>query len=131
MSKVVDNLLHKLHIQAKLLAITSDSASNNKTLIRHLHSRLLVLYNNEHSLFKLFMHFCGIQNHIRYIAHVLNRIVKDILVYLKTGTSTDAREIVEGPELLVELPADTTNTVVKLRIIILFIKKTPQQRQAW
>ena len=88
-------VLQDLKLERKLLAITSDSASNNRTLVKHLHHQLLKTYNDKvDTIFKSnlqpLMQFQGLQNHIRCIAHALNRIAKDILSALKTGTLQEA-----------------------------------------
>jgi hypothetical protein len=44
---VVYKTLQDLNLKHKLLAITSDSASNNRTLVEHLYERLLDEFDNE------------------------------------------------------------------------------------
>ena len=47
MALIVYNILLELTLQEKLLAAVSDSASNNGTLIPHLHQMLLKDFDNE------------------------------------------------------------------------------------
>jgi hypothetical protein len=47
MAEVVYKTLQDLNLKHKLLAVTSDSASNNGTLVEHLHERLLDEYDDE------------------------------------------------------------------------------------
>jgi hypothetical protein len=60
-AEVVYKMLQDLNLKHKLLAVTSDSASNNNTLVEHLHKRLLDEFDNEHnnelSNLKLLMRF--------------------------------------------------------------------------
>jgi hypothetical protein len=46
--EVVYEMLQDLNLKHKLLAVTSNSASNNSTLVEHLHKRLLDEFDNEH-----------------------------------------------------------------------------------
>jgi hypothetical protein len=47
MVEVVYKTLQDLNLKHKLLAITSDSASNNGMLVEHLYERLLDEFDNE------------------------------------------------------------------------------------
>ena len=42
-------MLQDLNLKHKLLAVTSDSAGNNGTLVEHLHKRLLKEFDNKHN----------------------------------------------------------------------------------
>lgn len=57
--EVVLKLVKDLNLKAKLLIVTSNSVSNNRTLINHLHNSLLHEFNNtldkEYGNFKLLM----------------------------------------------------------------------------
>ena len=69
------------------------------------------------------MQFCGKQSYIRCIAHVLNRIVQKILKDLKTRTAKEAKELKDVDII------GLLNGVVKIRLLVLWICKTPQRRQ--
>jgi hypothetical protein len=89
LSRVVFSALQDLNIKHKLFAIVSDSASNNSTLVDHLHKQLLNEFNNKLSdVFnsKLVIRFQGQKGYIHCIAYALNRICKDILAKLKSST---------------------------------------------
>ena len=47
MAEVVYEVLQDLNLKHKLLAVTGDSASNNGTLVEHLHEQLLDEFDNE------------------------------------------------------------------------------------
>jgi hypothetical protein len=79
---------------------------------------------------KPIMQFRGKQGRL---AHVLNRIVKKILSDLNTGTAKEARERVEAaardPQMKIQdIEIRSANSVVKIRLLILWIGKTPQCR---
>jgi hypothetical protein len=94
-AEVIYEMLHSLNLKQKLLAITGDSASNNNTMVEHLHTRLLDEFDNEHDNklgnLKLLIRFQGKQSYIRCLAHVLNLIAKDILGDLKSGLIEDTK----------------------------------------
>ena len=48
MAEVVYEMLQDLNLKHKLLAVTSDSAGNNGTLVEHLHTRLLDEFDDKH-----------------------------------------------------------------------------------
>ena len=80
-AQVVDCLLNKLGLGAKLLTITSDNASNNKTLVSKLYSIILNQFDTINNPLPSLpvMQFEGLASYIRYIAYVLNLIIFDIL----------------------------------------------------
>lgn len=84
-----------LNIMHKLLAVTSDSVGNNRTLVLHLHQHLLKHYNNEFDdefefNIKPLMQFQSAKSHIYCLVHALNWIVCDILTELKSRTMKEA-----------------------------------------
>ena len=97
MALVVFKCIQFLNIMHKLLAVTSDSASNNGTLVPHLHQHLLKHYDDEFDdefefNMKPLMRFQGAKSHIHCLAHALNRMVRDILTELKSGTMKEAQD---------------------------------------
>jgi hypothetical protein len=93
-ARITFKSLEQLRVLQKLLALTADNASNNDTLVEHLHCQLLTQFDDkvdlELSNIKPIMRFRGKQHRIRCIAHVLNLIVGQILSSLKTGTAKEA-----------------------------------------
>ena len=95
MVEVVYKALQDLNLKHKLLAVTSDSASNNGTLVEHLYERLLDEFDDELdediSNLKLLMQFKGRKSYIQCLAHALNRIAKDILANLNSSSIDDTK----------------------------------------
>ena len=87
------DLLCELDIESKLLSITGDSVSNNKSLMSEVEVRLREWFLSIESSNTL--RFCGQDSYIRCIAHVLNRIVKKLLETLKSGDCKSADASVE------------------------------------
>jgi len=115
MALVVFKCIQFLNIMHKLLAVTSDSASNNGTLVLHLHQHLLKHYDNEFDdefefNMKPLMRFQGAKSYIHCLAHALNRIVCDILTKLKSSTMKEAQDN--------EDDANIASPVAKLRHIV-------------
>jgi hypothetical protein len=115
MALVVFKCIQLLNIMHKLLAVTSDSASNNRTLVPHLHQHLLKHYDDEFDdefefNIKPLMRFQGAKSHIHCLAHALNRIVRDILTELKSRTMREAQDDKDD--------ANIAGPVAKLRHIV-------------
>jgi hypothetical protein len=112
---VVYNTLQYLVLRQKLLAVCSDNAANNLTLVEHLLERLSTEFDDEHddlySNLKDLMHFKGKKSHIRCLGHVLDLVVKVILADLKTGTMKEALDEVDTP----------SSAIAKLRHIVVWI----------
>ena len=106
-------MLKELEALYKLLALTADNATNNDTLVEHLHCQLLTLFDNEVDLemgnTQTVMRFRGKEHRIRCIAHVLNLIVYKILDDLKTGTAKEAKDLNEN-----SIKSSLLNRVVKI-----------------
>ena len=93
LASIVSELLRELGLRQKLLAITADNASNNGTLVDHLHKELLCEFDDyldpdleiSGGSPKPLMRFRGQKHYIRCSAHTLNLIVKDLLNYLKVS----------------------------------------------
>src|SRR5277367_903931 len=95
MAEVVYKALQDHNLKHKLLAVTGDSASNNGTLVEHLYERLLDEFDDELDEdignLKPLMQFKGRKSYIRCLAHALNRIAKDILADLNSGSMDDTK----------------------------------------
>ena len=111
--------LDRLDVLQKLLAITADNASNNDTLVEHLHHQLLQQFDDEVDLeygnARPIMRFRGKKHCIQCIAHVLNLIVHQILASLKTGTVKEAKDFEETGVH----PTGLLNGVMKIRLLVL------------
>ena len=90
-AQVVDSLLQELDLGPKLLTITGNNATNNKTIISELYTLLSTQFDTpdiEPSLHSLpIIRFEGLQSYIRYIAYILNLICTDILKALNSGNN--------------------------------------------
>jgi hypothetical protein len=95
MVEVVYKTLQDLNLKHKLLAITSDSASNNGMLVEHLYERLLDEFDDELDEdignLKPLMWFKGRKSYIQCLAHALNCIAKDILANLNSSLMEDTK----------------------------------------
>ena len=94
-------MLSELQLEDKLLTITADNASNNKILASELYFSLAEKYTSDSfdPLYSGRLRFLGIDSYIRCLAYVLNLIVSDILLVIKSG---DYRSAVEACDLLQE-----------------------------
>jgi hypothetical protein len=68
--------------------VTTDSASNNDTFLQALE---ITCKNSD-------IPFDARKNHVRCIAHVMNRVVGDILKGVKMGAFQDEEELLEEEE---------------------------------
>jgi hypothetical protein len=118
-ARITFKSLEQLRVLQKLLALTTDNASNNDTLVEHLHRQLLTQFDDKVdpklSNIKPIMRFRGKQHRIQCIAHVLNLIVGQILSSLKTGTAKEAQDFDETEVKSI----GPLNGVVKIRLIVL------------
>ena len=129
--------LQELEIAPKLLTITGDNASNNGTLCDALQTELRKTYDDEDDEFRMkpLMRFHGRKSFIRCLAHIINLICKDVLATLKAGSAKEAKAILD--ELAAQKDHSFTSThstkgaIVKLRLLVLWIARSPQRRQEW
>ncbi|KAJ6038619.1 hypothetical protein N7460_007336 [Penicillium canescens] len=131
MAETLQKMLVELRIEEKLLTITADNASNNETLVSELYFHLLEKYNSEDSKLpdKGRLRFQGIDSYIRCLAHVLNLIVRDILSRMKSG---DHKSAIEACDLLQgNKKIGRQSALARIRIMTLWILRTPQRRQQW
>lgn len=130
MAEILQRTLVELQIE-KLLTITADNASNNETLVSELYFNMLEKYNSEDSNVpnKGRFRFQGIDSYIRCLAHVLNLIVSDILSEMKSGdhkSAIEACDLLQGNKKIGQQSA-----LARIRIMALWILRTPQRRQQW
>jgi hypothetical protein len=124
------NILHKIII------VTGDNATNNNTLYRYLHERLSRKYDEFLSPIGIRdkeMRFMGDYSQIRCFAHILNLVCKDILKNLGSSTHKEAvtfLDRVKGKWQKITLLLGQ-GEITLLRIIILWISRSPQRLQEW
>jgi hypothetical protein len=128
MATVAFETLQELNIAQKLVAVVADNASNNDTLTASLHKKLLESYNDRldpvfNVQLKPMMRFRGLEHQVRCLAHVINRIVVDILKILKTGSLKQANEALNTNQFVISSP------IAKLRIIVIWIGRSLQRLQ--
>lgn len=127
MADLLGSTLEELGIEHKILTITADNATNNESLMSELYFNLKekFLGVGETDAF----HFQGADSYIRCLAHVLNLIVSDILSALKSG---DHKTAVTTCDLMQENKDIGMHSVLsRLRIMSLWIARTPQRKQQW
>jgi len=137
MAHILLTMLEELEIVPKLLTITGDNAGNNGTLCDALHADLLKTYDDEDDQFRMkpLMRFHGRKSYIRCLAHIINLICKDVLASLKAGSAREAKAILD--ELATQRDPSFTSAssvksvIVKIRLLVLWIARSPQRRQEW
>ena len=131
MAELLQSMLSELQLEDKLLTITADNASNNESLASELYFNLSEKYASDgfDPSCSGRLRFLGIDSYIRCLAHVLNLIVSDILSSMKSG---DHRSAAEACDLLQEnKKMGRHSALARLRIMALWICRTPQRRQQW
>lgn len=137
LAEVVLKMLAELDIAPKLLTITGDNAGNNGTLCDSLHDQLLKKYDNDDDRFCIrpLMRFRGRPSFIPCLAHILNLICKDVLASLRAGSAREAKAILDDMAIHTS-PAfnsvhSTKGAIMKIRLLTLWIARSPQRRQDW
>jgi hypothetical protein len=93
-------VLKRFNLKRKLVAITSDNASNNLTLCRQLYKLLSKDFTANisvaNSLYdpRELIQFKGEKSFVRCLAHVLNLVAKAILKALNTGSYKDIKKLI-------------------------------------
>jgi hypothetical protein len=130
-------MIHELDIAANLLTITSDNAGNNGTLCDALYTELLKTYDDEEDVFRIkpLMRFHGRKSFLRCLAHVINLICKEILAMLGSGSAREAQAVLHELAHHQDRPFSDTgagkSAIVKIRLLVLWIARSPQRRQDW
>lgn len=77
--------------------------------------------------------FCGLDSYIRCLARIINLIVKDILLALRSNNTEEAASICnnldKGEHQSFEFQA--IEPLANQRILALWIQQSPQRRQSW
>jgi hypothetical protein len=124
MAAAVQTMLSELDLQEKLITITGDNASNNETMASELfHSLIGTAFDKKK------IQFQGLDSYVRCLAHILNLIVKDILQALKSGTAEEADAICD--RIRDGKPMQTQSALARLRVLALWINRSPGRRQSW
>jgi hypothetical protein len=83
-------------LEPKLFAIIGDNAGNNGTLCEELYKSLKTKFDDRVSLIgKPIMRFHGRASWVRYLAHVVALICKDVLKDLKASIAKEAKKLLD------------------------------------
>jgi hypothetical protein len=124
---VVENMLIELSLEDKLVSITGDNASNNEAMASELFFSLSDRPREQDAMPAPL--YRGLDSYIRCLAHVLNLIVKDILHALGSGTMEQAQATCD--HLQNGNSITKQSAIGRLRILALWINRSPQRRQKW
>jgi hypothetical protein len=130
-------VIQELDIAPKVLTITGDNAGNNGTLCDILYTELLKEYEDEDDALCLKppMRFHGKRSFIRCLAHVINLICKEVLTALGSGSAREAKATLDELDRHKNrgFPATCSekSTIAKIRLLVLWIARSPQRRQDW
>jgi hypothetical protein len=121
MADMVYCVLKELELTKKLITVTADNAGNNGTFVESLGLKLKDEIDGPR--------FQGRESFINCLAHVLNLIVKDILKALKCGDTKAADKACD--QIHDGKPIGLHSAMSRLRILSLWILRTPQRREGW
>ncbi|KAK9241907.1 hypothetical protein V1506DRAFT_509965 [Lipomyces tetrasporus] len=124
LATAVEEVLIELDLEHKLLSIAGDNASNNERMALML-SESLQTKCETNPLCR------GLGSYVRCLAHIIHLIVKDILVALKSGNTEEADAICDNLDEGEHQSLRALEPLARLRIIALWIHRSPQRRQAW
>ncbi|OGE46980.1 hypothetical protein PENARI_c080G05268 [Penicillium arizonense] len=125
LAAAIQALLVELNLERKLLSIT-DNASNNERMAIQLCDNLKNS-SGTNSLFR------GLDSYIRCLAYIINLIVEDILLALKSGNTEEAASIYNNIDNAEHQSFEfqIIEPLAKLRIQALWIQRSLQRRQSW
>lgn len=126
LSVKLTNALQRYNLVEKLVSITADNASNNKSLNDQMFNTLQQKLQQGH---QLLIKFQGTHSFVRCLAHIINLLVKDILAALKCGDYEDANNVIDKIEENNQMT--TISVVLKLRSLILHVRRSTLRRQNW
>ncbi|KAJ5593543.1 hypothetical protein N7537_010447 [Penicillium hordei] len=130
-------MLAELDIAPKLLTITGDNAGNNGTLCDSLQDRLLKKYDNDDDRFCIrpLIRFRSRESFIHCLTHMLNLICKDVLASLRAGSAREVKAILDDMAIRTSLEFNSLHSakgaIMKIRLLTLWIARSPQRRQDW
>lgn len=135
LAECVESILVKHSLERKLLTITADNATNNEALCEALYLRLTNRLDPMKELNSKPLRFQGINSLVRCLAHVVNLIVQQFLASLRTGDVHTADSICtnlhQKNSALNSLEEGSASAVIRIRILVLWIMRSPQRRQRW
>ena len=123
MAEILGAVLEEFKLETKLLAITTDNASTNETMVNQLDQSLKEAFSPRE------LRFDGLNNYMRCTAHVLNLIVGDILKALRAGGRYDALRSCELLDL--DILVKDQSPLSRLRTIAVWVQATPQRKEQW
>ncbi|KAK9358803.1 glycosyl hydrolase family 49-domain-containing protein [Lipomyces starkeyi] len=100
------------------------NASNNESMVSALHENLRRKYGDA-------VRFRGLDSYVRCLAHILNLIVQDILHALKSGNAGQASAMCDNLSNREPCSFEDQGVLARLRIVALWIDRSPQRRQKW
>ena len=101
------------------MTITADNAANNNTFLKELE---YVCHQKE-------IKFDHKKNNIRYLAHVINLTVQEILKNIKAGDAQEEDELLELVSQEEQEDDVNVEIIPKLRLLIVKICSSPQQKE--
>ncbi|KAJ5704441.1 hypothetical protein N7536_000130 [Penicillium majusculum] len=137
LAEIVMKMLEELDVAPKLLTITGDNAANYGTLCDSLHAELLKNHDDKDDQFRIrpLMRFRGRQSFIPCLAHVINLICRDVLASLRAGSAREAKAILDDMATqsspTFTSAHSTKGAIMKIRLLTLWIARSPQRRQNW
>lgn len=137
LAEIMMRMLEELDVATKLLTITGDNAARNGTLCDSLHAELLKKYGDKDDQFGIrpLVRSRGRQSFIPCLAYFINLICRDVLAFLRAGSAREANAILDemttqsSPKFI--STHSTKGAIMKIRLLILWISRSPQHRQSW
>jgi hypothetical protein len=134
LANIVATVLERFHISDKVMTITADNASNNDTLHRFLFQRLCQRYDEylaDTIIREGTMKFTQ-NSQIRCFAHILNLVMKRVLRSLNASSHREACDFLDDvAKRSWKVMAVPTSPIAKLRLLVLWIARSPQRIQKW
>lgn len=128
------SLRQGFHISDKAMTIKADNASNNDTLHRYLYQRLSQRYNEylaETIIREETMKFTH-NSQICYFPHILNLVMNTMLRSLRAGLHKKVCDLLDDvAERSWKTVNAPTSPIAKLRLLVLWIARSPQRIQKW
>jgi len=135
LAEITIKLLEELKVKHKLFTIIGDNASNNSTLYYHLFQHLREEYDDQPSPVRPRIQFYRKLSFIRYLAHIINLIYKDVLSSLKAGSAIEAKKTLDSWEKTFKsadyvIPKDNSRSAItKVRFLNLWILQSSQREE--
>ena len=124
LATAVEEMLIELDLEPKLITISGDNASNNERMVSQLFQDLTRKLGAD-PLFR------GASSYVGCLAHILNPVVKNIFQTLKSGNIQEAHAVCDNMHEGEDWSIKSQEPLARLRILALWIHRSPQQRQKW